>query len=220
MRRPDLFPDLHRLTRGAHVLLAAVALSACSDSTGNDDDDGGVVVETSELGFLRLAEDAPSFPVVTKSFVAVKGQDREVRLYHSPVGDDSTEFLRFRVRDDALWERPDGTRFANGESVTITVTVVDLANLIVDFQPAGLRFNPSEPAELKFKFSETDDDIDDDGDVDASDQSIEQTLSIWRRESPAQPWVRLSSVVEVELDEISADVLGFTNYAIAYRRPQ
>jgi hypothetical protein len=215
MRRPD--PTIHarRLLRGAIALLAAATLAACSDSTGNDDEE---VVETSELGFLRLAEDAPPFPVITKTFVAVKGQDRELRLYHSPVGDDSTEFLRFRVRDDALWERPDGSRFANGESVTITVTVVDLANLIVDFQPAGLRFNPSEPAELKFEFSEADDDIDDDGDVDGSDESIEQVLAIWRRESPTQPWVQLSSVVEVELDEIEAEIHGFTNYAIAYRR--
>ena len=218
MRRPDQITHPHRLTRAAIALLAALALAACSDSTGGDDD--GEIVETSELGFLRLAEEAPPFPVTTKSFWAKRGTDREVRLYHEPVGGDSTEFLRFRVRDDALWARPNGTRFAHGDSVLITVTVVDLANLIVDFQPAGLRFNPGEPAELKFKFSEADDDIDDDGDVDADDLSREQALAIWRRESPAQPWVQLSSVVEVELDEIEADILGFTNYAIAYRRPQ
>lgn len=217
MRRPETTKHTRRPLRGVLTLLACVALAACGDSTGNDEEQ---IVETGELGFLRLAEDAPPFPVVTKSFVAVKGQDREVRLYHAPVGDDSTEFLRFRVRDDALFARPDGSRFANGESVTITVTVVDLANLIVDFQPAGLRFNPSEPAELKFKFSEADDDLDDDGDVDGSDESIEQVLAIWRRESPAEPWVQLSSVVEVELDEIEADITGFTNYAIAYRRPR
>ena len=215
MRRPDPITHVRRLLRGALALLTAATLAACSDSTGNDEEE---VVETSELGFLRLAEEAPPFPVTTKSFWAKRGSDREVRLYHARVGDDSTEFLRFRVREDALWERPNGTRFAVGDSVLITVTVVDLANLVVDFQPSGLRFNASEPAELKFEFSEADEDIDDDGDVDESDWGIEQTLSIWRRESPSQPWVELSSVVEVELDEIEAEILGFTNYAIAYRR--
>lgn len=217
MRRPDILPDFHRLTRGAVALLAAMTLAACGDSTGNDERE---VVETSELGFLRLDETAPAFPVTTKSFWAKRGTDREVRLYHEKVGDDSTEFLRFRVRDESLWERPNGTRFAVGDSVLITVTVVDLANLIVDFQPSGLRFNPAEPAELKFEFSEADDDLDEDGDVDPDDWGLEQTLSIWRRESPTQPWVQLSSVVEVEIDEIEAEVLGFTNYAIAYRKAQ
>lgn len=217
MRRPDLFHWMRRARRAAFVAVAALALAACGDSTGNDD---GEVVETSELGFLRLDASAPPLAVTTKSFWAVKGRDTRVRLYHEPVGDDSTEFLRFEVDDDALWERPNGTRFATGDSVLITVTVVDLANLIVDFQPAGLRFNPDEPAELKFKFSETDDDIDDDGDVDGEDLSTEQVLAIWRRESAAEPWVQLSSIVEVELDEIEAEILGFTNYAIAYRKAQ
>ena len=100
----------------------------------------------------------------------------------------------------------------------ITVSVIDLANLIVDFQPSGLRFRADEPARLKFKFAETDDDLDEDGDVDAEDQLHETELAIWKRESVGDPWVRLSSNLEVELDQIEADILGFTNYAIAYRR--
>ena len=219
MRRPDGKGILERARRAAMLAVAALALAACGDGTGGDDDDGS---ETGELVFLRLDDGAPPLVTTTASFWAKRGDNRELRMYHrARLGDtDSTEFLRFEVDNESLLERPDGTRFAEGDSILITVTVIDLANLIVDFQPSGLRFDPDEPAELEFDFEETDDDLDDDGDVDDDDSSREAVLSIWRRESASQPWVRLSSNVRVELDEIEADILGFTNYAIAYRRVQ
>ena len=52
------------------------------------------------------------------------------------------------------------------------------------------------PAELKIHYDHADDDLDDDGDVDGEDDDIESTLSIWRQESPGDPFVRLGSVLE------------------------
>ena len=44
------------------------------------------------------------------------------------------------------------------------------------------------------------------------------TFAIWKQEFTGQPWVRLSSRVEVsgDLEEIEAQILSFTNHAIAY----
>lgn len=201
--------------RTLFTLAVSAGLLACgNDGTGPGDD----VKTDAELTVLRTAASAPPLVATTASFYALKGQNREVRLFYRPAPGslDSTEFLRFKVPDESLDRRPDGSVIANGDSVLITVTVLDVAKLIVDFQPAGLRFAASKPAELKLSFAEADGDLDDDGDIDGDDVAAESRLAIWRRETIADPWVRLSSVLSVSRDEVEATITGFTNYAIAY----
>ena len=201
--------------RTCFTLAVSAGLLACgTDGTGPGD---GVKTDA-ELTVLRTAVSAPPLVATTASFYALKGENREVRLYYRPASGslDSTEFLRFKVPDESLDRRPDGSVIANGDSVLITVTVLDAAKLIVDFQPAGLRFAATKPAELKLSFAEADDDINDDGDVNGEDDVAKAQLAIWRRETIADPWVRLSSVLSVTTDEVEADITGFTNYAIAY----
>ena len=103
------------------------------------------------------------------------------------------EYLRLRVDDEALLAYPDGTPFAEGDSVLITVRVVDPARLLFEFEPAGLTFSPRRPAELKIRYDKADDDLDEDGDVDLEDDDLELTLAIWRQESDGDPFVRLGS---------------------------
>lgn len=196
------------------VVLSAIVFTACSDSTGSS------VTQRNEndLVFLRNAADAPPFVQLTASFWAVRGEDRELRLSYRPRQGqtDSTEFLRLRVRDESLLELPNGIPIPVGDSVLIAVTVIDPARLIVEFQPAGLLFSRSEPAELEIRYREADRDYDDDGDVDGEDDAVEGQLRIWRQELPGQPWVRLSGNVRADVDEVRADLTGFTRYAIAY----
>ena len=204
------------LTRRASVLLGlltvALAVPACSDGTGPE------IRQTAELTFLRFAADAPELAQTSVGFWAVKGQDRRGRLYFvtPPGSPDTAEFMTFRVRAQSLDRRPDGTRFATGDSLFITITLLDPVTLAVNMQPAGLRFNPDEPAELKFDYDQSDDDYDDDGDVDADDSRAETRIAIWRQELPGQPWRRLSSKVEISLDEVDADITSFTSYALAF----
>ena len=206
--------DLPR--RPVAVLLLALA-AACSsdDGTGTN---GVITKPTDSLHFLTPSASAPLLAATTASFWAKKGENRELRLYyHAVAGEaDSVEFLRFRVDDRSLDRRPDGSAIATGDSVLITVTVSDLAKLIVDFQPAGLRFSADRPARLTLKFAEASDDLNDDGTVDGEDTQVISQLAIWRRESPGDPWVRQASVVNTVDQEVETDVLGFTNYAIAY----
>jgi hypothetical protein len=196
-------------------VIFAAALAACSDSGGPVTDD---VRPPGDLTIIRLpAGSAPIWNPVD-SFYAKKGEDREVRIYFS--NSDGTgpgeEYMRLRVDAGSLDKRPDGTVVQVGDSIRITVQVQDPALVQFEFQPAGLTFNPNLPAQIRIDYGETGGDLNDDGAVDAEDASVEQIMGLWRQEQPGQTYLKLGSVKLEELDEIEADVLGFTRYAIAY----
>ncbi|HEY7407069.1 MAG TPA: hypothetical protein VH638_02300 [Gemmatimonadaceae bacterium] len=201
-----------RILKLTGVVLITAAAVSCGESTGPQGK------QTEELRFLRLAPDAPPLVSQTAAFYARVGEDRELRMYFRPrpLENDSTEFLRFRVDAGALFRRPDGSAFAAGDSILITITMFDLSRLILDFQPSGLRFNPQRPAQLKIRYEEADHDFDDDGDEDDRDLQLEGAFNIWMRENVTQPWFPLGSIRHLELDEVEADILGFTNHALAY----
>lgn len=201
------------MRRMAMVALA-MALAACDDSTGTN----VVQRNESDLVFLRARAGAPPLAQTTATFYAVRGQERELRMYFRPAAGqtDSSEFLRFKVSDGTTLTLPGGIPVALGDSVLITVIVVDPARFIVDFQPSGLLFSRNEPAELRMRYAEADDDLDDDGDVDAEDDDIELQLRIWRQEGIGTPWFLTDGFAEVNLEEVEADITGFTRYAIAY----
>ena len=204
------------LTMAVGVALAA----ACGggDATAPPPDSTTTKPE-SDLHFMHASDSAPPLAQKSITFYAVRGQDREVRLYyHARAGSsDSTEFLRFRVRSGSLVQRPDGTPIANGDSLPITITVADTTRLIVQFEPSGLTFATTDPARLTLKYSEEDDDLNGDGHVDATDLALKPLLGLWRQESPSEPWILLPTSVSLVIsDEVEADVPGFTRYAIAY----
>jgi hypothetical protein len=198
--------------RRIFVLLAVTTLAAgCGDSSAP-------TRPTDALNFLRLAPTAPPYANAVDSFWAKKGTDREIRIYFQPVvgQSDSAELLRFKVSAQSLAQWPDGTPFATGDSVLIHITVIDPVHMIVQFEPSGLVFSSSKPAELKFEFGEADNDLNDDGVVNSTDDSLKAQLHLWRQESAGQPWVQLSSVVDVSIEEVEAEIFGFTNYALAF----
>ena len=196
------------MSRKLLFVTVLVALAACGDSP-NEPRRG-----TEDLNFLRLAENAPELAVTAVTFTHVQGVDSEERIYF--VGQPSDdEFLRFRIDDDTRVRRPNGSLLLPGESIDITIRIVDMDRLIFEFEPSGLRFE-GRPAELKLDFEAADDDLDDDGDIDDEDLAARRALSWWRQEAPGLPWFRMASFVFDEIDEIEADVFGFTNYVVAY----
>lgn len=215
-----MFP---RPARQAVLLLLAPLCAVVASCAGSDPTQPTALTPTLgdtafNINTVQPAVGAPEIanPVVT--FWAVKGESREAYMYYRPRPGrtDSTDFVRFRVPQDALLSRPGGTLFAVGDSVLITITLVDPARLIVRFEPSGLQFDPADPADLKLSFEEVDDDLDDDGDVDGDDLAVQSLLSIWRRETATSPWLRQSSLVTIATDEIETDVFGFTDYVIAW----
>ena len=195
--------------RACIAACASLVMTACGgDSTAPD-----VKVNENDLHFVRLSASAPPLSGTVVTFWAKRGTDREVRVGYQGSSED---YVRLRVGKDALAQRPDGSTIAVGDSVLITMTVVDPTKFVVQFQPAGLRFSASSPARLKFEFNQANHDFDGNGAIDAGDASLRSQLAIWRQEAPGLPWVKLSSKVEVEVDEVSADLLGFSGYALAY----
>jgi hypothetical protein len=201
--------------RGAAALLAlaaAVGVAAC----GNDP----VQPETrpaADLNILRRSASAPPLVSNTASFWAVKGQDRELRMVYAQTGQSGSgaEFLRLRVNRVTLLSRPDGSLITDGDSVLITVTA-DPVLMSVDFQPSGLRFSTTEPAELRIRWAEADDDINHDGKVDGTDAALKDKLAIWRHESANDPWDKLATILKLDVEEAEAKLTGFSGYAVAY----
>jgi hypothetical protein len=196
-------------------LLLAAALAACTDSGGPNTDE---VRPPGALTIIRLPAGSPAIWNPVDSFYAKKGEDRELRIdFANATGTGpGEEYMRLRVDAGSLRNYPDGTPIAVGDSVLIIVRVQDPELVQFEFEPAGLTFNPSLPARLKIEYGETGGDLDDDGDVDAEDSTIEQIMAVWRQEQPGDSYLKLGGVKIEELNEIEANILGFTRYAIAY----
>lgn len=196
------------------LLLALAAATACGDDgTGPDPDE----VPADQLNILRLDGTAPPLVSSEATFWARTDEDREVRLFfQDEVGGEGEEYLRLKIPAGALLRRPDGTGFAAVDSVEVTVRVVDPARILFELEPAGLQFDPDRPAELRLDYAEADDDLNDDGVVDVEDEELELELAIWRQASPGAPFVRLFTLQAEELDELEADLPGFSRFAIAY----
>lgn len=189
--------------------LLIVVLAACSSDAGLGPK------TTNQLHFLRL-QDTVAFTLAVQSFWAHNDRDSELRFYTQVNGEtDSTEFLRFKVPQGGLFKLPDGTPLGPQDSVLITVAA-DPANLVFSFQPSGLQFSANNPAQLEIQFAEANQDLNDDGQVNAVDDSLKAQLQLWRQETVGGPWVPVTANIEVELEDAEADILGFTNYALAY----
>ena len=205
----------------ASLVLTAMLAIACSS---NIDTPVTPVVDPdpvpeAQLRFLR-PDSGVALRTDSVAFWAVRGQNREVDMYYRPRAGqtDSVRFLRFRVRQESLLRRPDGSAFVTGDSVRITIRIRDFSKLITEFAPSGLVFSPVRPAELRLDFDNANDDFNGDGVVNQVDTNLIPTFAIWRQEAVGQPWFKLTGAVEVSgnLKEVKADVLSFTNHAVAW----
>lgn len=189
-----------------------VVAVACSDSNGPSG------VPDARLSFVRQDTLSPPLLAARDSFWAKVSDGRELKLFYQGAqpGDTGEEFLRFEVPGDGLLRRPNGAAFGPNDSILITVTAVDPARFIFDFQPAGLRFNPAHPARLRVRYLLSEKDFDGDGDEDAADDEIENLLDLWYRQAPGALWFKVGSVKFEDLDEIDANIVTFSQYAVAW----
>lgn len=195
------------------LLFAAVLLlAACGDNTGPSG------VPDAQLHIVRQDTLAPPLIATQVSFWAKVADGREVHLSYQGVNPSDTgqEFLRFEVPGDALYRKPDGSAFLPGDSILITVTVLDPAQFLFRFEPAGLRFSSDHPARLKVRYFDANHDFNDDGVVDTVDTQIEQVLDLWHRMAPGSPWFKVGAVKFEELEELDANIFTFSDYSIAW----
>lgn len=186
--------------------LLALALASCSDDPAGPGAGGGV--SEAELDFARFSETAPPLATTEVSFWAYRDDNSEVEMLYEPTeaDEDGEEFLEFSVRSGSLLH-PDGTPFAEGDSVLITIRVVDADRFRFEFTPAGLRFDPERPAELEVSYEHAE--PEDGGDFEESE------LAMWRQAAPGQPWFKVATVVLEDFDEVEADIIEFSQYALA-----
>ena len=199
----------------AVALAVALAIGCSSDTTSPNAP--GSERPPADLSVVHLSSTAPPLEESTVSFWAVKGVSAEQKLYfQDSQGQRGDEYMSLKLEDQSLSLRPDGSAIAEGDSVLITITVEDPALLLFSLEPTGLKFNTTAPAELKIRYSNADDDLNEDGSVDEEDEHIETILGIWRQEHPGDPFVRLGSVKVEDQQELEAKLTGFSRYAIAY----
>lgn len=194
-------------------LVAVAVVVACSSSSGPQS-----ITPRATLNIVR--QDSTYKPLLSTQaqFYAKVGVGREVRLVYqgSLPTDSGAEFLRFEVPNDGLYRKPDGTSFGPNDSIQITITVVDAKRFLFDFQPSGLQFNPNSPARLKVEYQYANHDYNGDGTIDSADAVIESELGLWRRDLPDTLWFGVGAVKFEELQEFDANILSFSQYAVAW----
>lgn len=181
------------------ALIAALLISCADDQTAPVEQ--AAVVGTN-LTFLRL--DAAAYAAAEKSasFWAVRGQDRSVALHYTDTGE---EFLRFEVGANSL---------QSDDSVQISVQIDDSGELAFHFEPSGLQFNRFSPAVLQIDRARANGDVDGDGDVDILDALLAKQASIWKRELPLLPWIKIPSITLIGTVQ-QAKVYDFTSFGMA-----
>ena len=195
--------------------LVTLAVTACSNDTGPNTPPP---VPASQLHFvIQDSVAAPPLYADTASFWAKVGDGRELHLYYQDgSGSPGEEFLRFEVPGDGLLRKPDGTGFNAGDSILISVRVVDRKKFVFDFQPTGLQFSPDHPARLKLGYDRSDHDYDGDGQITAADTAIQSRLDLWRNEPPDTLWFKLNAVNFESYEELDVNIYHFTVHAVAW----
>ncbi len=172
-----------------------------------------------QLLFLRATADAPPLETGMVTFWARRGEDAFAQIRYVATGNYSDrKCMEFRIPAASLQRYPDGRSFAAGDSVRITIRVVDPDRFIFEFLPSGLRFSSGAPAQLSISYRWADRDFDGNGVIDARDGRYANSFGIWRQERDAARWTRLLDLRDAGLEEVYVPVSGFSKYAMATNR--
>ena len=136
-------------------IAASILLLVGCDETGLQLTNEDPSVDEDELTFASFSPDLLTQVTRQGSFYAVKGEKRELVLRYEPdePGEQGDEFLELEIEDDALMTRPDGTLFAEGDSIRITVTVDAQNRFLFFMEPSGLVFDPGEAGRVGDRLS-------------------------------------------------------------------
>lgn len=190
------------------AVLCAWAAASC------DNPAGARQVRESDLVFVRAADNAPPLDSLTVHVWAKAGETRQAYIRYQKVGGYGGDVcLEFKIPGDGLWKRPDGSVVARGDSVLITITVVDPNLFNFRFEPSGLQFHSDHPAELRVSYKWADRDFNGDGKEDENDARF--GFGFWKQETDGADWSEFGTIKNADLEELRADIRSFTRYAIA-----
>lgn len=177
------------------------------------------LVDESELTFVRVDANAPPVNQEEVSFWVTPSETRQAEIryvYEDAAGNvTSTKCLLFRVPIGSVLTHPNGEPVAAGDSVKVTIRLLDKSFFRFEFAPAGLRFDPGNPAQLEVRYRYLSADVNGDGVVDAKDDEVRARFTWWRQERVGEGWQEIPTVRLDDLLEVHAQVTGFTRYALA-----
>jgi hypothetical protein len=166
---------------------------------------------------LRQAPTAPRLTTYQVSFWAKRGTQKTIFLnYRRAPGQWFPDpFLRFKIPINGLVAGAGGVPLARGDSVRITLTI-DTVLFNVDFQPSGVVFSKSSPAQLAIWYQNANPDLNGDGVVNAIDETLKQQLAIWYKGTKAAAWRQLWSKNDTTQELVTAALEHFSEYAVSW----
>ncbi len=169
------------------------------------------------IHILQQALTAPPLETYQVSFWAYKGKASTVTVNYQPAAGQSVgqPFLRFDIPQRGLVAGADGGPLKRGDSVSVTLTI-DPVSFSVEFQPSGLTFSKKRPATLVIWYENANPDLNGDGVVDATDQTLAAQLSFWVRHAPPARWLRVLSASDPTLRFVYSALYHFSEYAVSW----
>jgi len=209
--------------RSLIALAVAFTFVACEDTTGPVNDHGAVPgpqlsrMPSPAMHIVRQSPSAPPLEAYRVSFWAFVGQASTVRVRYLAAAGESLghPFLRFEIPKQGLETSADGRRLKRGDSVHITLSI-DPGSFDVHFKPSGVSFSKIWPAALTLWYGNADPDLDGDGEVDATDQTLAQHLAVWSQTRKTQPWLKLASNNNANRKFVAARLYHFSEYAVCW----
>ena len=211
-----------RFRRYLMPLTVVLVAAGCTDQTGPSPTAvpvplAALVPPPPGTHILQQSPTAPRLQTYQVSFWARRGTQTTVFVnYRRRPGQWFPDpFLRFRIPINGLVAGAGGVPLARGDSVRITLTI-DTVSFNVDFQPSGVLFSSSSPAQLAIWYQDANPDLNGDGDVDAADQALKDQLAIWYRGSKAGPWKQIWSKNDTSQEVVTAALYHFSQYSVAW----
>ena len=199
-------------------LTLVLVVTGCSDQTGPTPTavQPPLAAVVSPLGthILRQSATAPRLATYRVVFWAKRGSQRTIAVnYRRAPGQWLPDpFLRFRIPINGLAAGAGGAPLARGDSVLITMTI-DTVLFKVDFEPSGLLFSTSSPAQLAISYKNANPDLNEDGVVDASDTALQELLAFWYH---GKVWLKQWSKSDPTQLNVSGPIYHFSQYAVAW----
>jgi len=211
-----------RMTVRRLLIPLALFAAACSNELGplpipEQDRVAPPTTDSAQIHMLRQSPSAPRLQTYRMSYWARRGTQTTVQVnYRARPGQSQGDpFLRFRIPINGLVGGANGVPLNRGDSVRITLTI-DSVSFRVDFQPSGVVFSKSSPAQLAIWYQDANPDLNGDGRVDATDEALEQQLAIWTQSNRTDPWKQLSSGNDTTQKLVTAALYHFSLYAVSW----
>jgi hypothetical protein len=208
------------MNRALIVLTFALFAAGCSDGpspTAVEQPLFQTAANDATIHILRQSPTGPALQVYRVSFWARRGTQTTLFVNYRPAPGQTRgdPFLRFRIPINGLVGGAGGVPLAKRDSVLITVTV-DPVRFEVAFEPSGVLFSKSSPAQLAIWYQDADPDLNGDGVVDATDEMLQQQLAIWSQATRTDAWKQLSSNNNTTQQYVASELYHFSQYAVSW----